>query len=65
MKKSYIYVLLNYTETLKKKCLPYFNLILISGQDVNPKYFFFQFKKIVSESLIRISAKKDQCKNTN
>ena len=32
---------LKYRETLKKKCLPYFNLILISGQHVNPKVFFF------------------------
>ena len=36
---------LNYTETLKKKCLPYFNLILMSGQDVNPKVFFFSVLK--------------------
>ena len=49
---------LNYTETLKKKCFPYFNVILISGQNVSPK-------EIVSESLIRISAKKGRCKDTN
>ena len=42
--KKHYTCFLNYTETLKKKCFPYFNLILVSGQDVNPKvFFFFQF----------------------
>ena len=42
MKKKVTYVFLNYTETLKKNLI-YFTLILISGQDVNSKVFFFQF----------------------
>ena len=50
---------LKYRETLKKKCLQYLNLILISGQDVNPKvFFFFSFKKLFLKVLFGLAQKR-------